>query len=175
MLVKPCKLCPTKRYTNTSWCYRHFKSREKQLREEKKQRKIEKHKLTKTYEKKTFKLLHSKAWKLISLDVRTDGLREDEFNQCYTCGVWRSYKELDCGHYWHDSLDFDKRNLKPQCDSCNRMKSGNLAVYGARLLRENGEEWMKQLEIDAKNTIYKSQDLLKIIEEIKDRLKLKGL
>lgn len=140
-------------------------------RKEKKLIKLEKHKTTKSYDKKNYKTLHRKCWKLMSFIVRKKWEWRNDLVQCYTCGKIAHFSKMDCGHYWHDKLDFDERNLKPQCDSCNRRKSGNLAVYGAKLLRLYGEEWMKQLEIDAKNSIYKTQDLIKLLPLLEEEAK----
>jgi hypothetical protein len=137
----------------------------------KKQEKIAKHKLTKTYDQKTFKSLHNKCWKLMSLIVRAGATDSGGRVSCFTCSRRYHWTEMDCGHFWHDRLDFDRRNLKPQCDTCNRRRSGNLAEYSARLIRENGEEWFRQLEIDAKNSIYKTQDLINLLPQLQEEAK----
>jgi len=59
------------------------------------------------------------------------------------------WKELHCGHYQHGKLDFDERNLKPQCTLCNTFHSGRLDEYTLRLISENGKEWVEQLRNDA--------------------------
>ena len=64
---------------------------------------------------------------------------------CYTC----NREGNQAGHYWHNKLDFDERNLHCQCVACNMWKSGNLAEYGNRLLSENGKDWMDKLYSDA--------------------------
>lgn len=138
---------------------------------EKAKAKVEKHKLTKTYDKKTFKSLHAKCWKLISLIVRKDGADKNGFNQCYTCGQKIKWQELQAGHYWHSKLDFDRRNLRPQCPMCNTYFSGRLAVYGTRLLRDNGEEWVHKLAHDAHTTIYKTADLIKLLPLLEEEAK----
>jgi len=127
--------------------------------------KKEKHKLTKTYQKKRFKTLHAKAWKLISEYVRRDGEDEFGYNNCYTCDKLEHWKALQCGHFFHNKLDFDLRNLRPQCASCNMYKSGDLANYACKLLAELGEMGMHQLKLDANTTTYTIEDLEKVIEK----------
>lgn len=139
-------------------------------REIKKTEKLEKHKTTKAYDKKTFKTLHKKCWQLISFIVRIKDAKNGK-NSCYTCGIVKPWKELQAGHYWHGKLDFDTRNLRPQCPSCNMHKSGNLAVYGTKLLEENGYAWLRQLAFDAHNTIYKTQDLIKLLPLLQEEAK----
>jgi len=124
-----------------------------------------KHKETKTYQKKRFKTLHAKAWKLISLYVRQLGVDEYGYNRCYTCDGEFHYRELHCSHYHHNKLDFDLRNLRPCCPKCNTYMSGNLAIYGTKLARELGVEGLEQLRLDANTTTYTTEDLENIIKQ----------
>jgi len=139
-------------------------------REIKKTTKLEKHKLTKAYDKKNFKTLHNKCWKLMSFIVRNLGAREGK-NDCYTCQKWLPIAELQAGHHFHDKLDFDFRNLRPQCQRCNKYLHGNLAIYAERLIDENGKDWYKQLRHDAQNSIYKTQDLIKLLPLLQEEAK----
>lgn len=125
----------------------------------------------KTTKKKLVSLpkLKKKAWKLISLYVRSNGSQEG-FNECFTCYKWCSWKyDLQAGHYIHGKLDFDLRNLKPQCVQCNHYKSGNLGVYAERLLKEYGQNWIDQLRAKAqvKGNYYTRIELNEIIEKYK--------
>lgn len=86
---------------------------------------------------KSIKALKDEAWKLISIFVRTNGGKV-EYNFCYTCGKRDHYKNLHCGHYIHNRLDYELNNLRPQCPPCNKWKHGNLGVYGERLIKEIG-------------------------------------
>lgn len=139
-------------------------------RELKKQEKLAKHKLTKTYDQKAFKSLHRKCWKLISLIVRK-GASKNGLTECYTCLRKYPWNEMDCGHFWHDKLDFDRRNLKPQCVLCNKGLQGNLGNYAERLIEENGMDWYKQLRHDAQNSIYKTQDLINLLPQLQEEAK----
>jgi Bacteriophage Lambda NinG protein len=70
---------------------------------------------------------------------------------CYTCG----HQGGEAGHYWHNKLDFDERNLHCQCTSCNRFKSGNLAIYAHNLIRDHGHKWFDKLDADAHQSLNK--------------------
>lgn len=76
------------------------------------------------------------------------------------------WKLLHCGHHFHRRLDFDLRNLKPQCPRCNKWLHGNLSRYTERLIEDNGLEWYRKLRLDA-NTHpgYKEKDLNQIIDK----------
>lgn len=56
---------------------------------------------------------------------------------------------MQCGHFKHGKLDYDLRNLKPQCPQCNMWKSGRLDVYAIKLVQQFGLLWVEQLEKDA--------------------------
>ena len=114
--------------------------------------------------------LKKKAWTLISLWVRSNGSK-NEFNQCYTCLKWFDWKyDMNAGHYIHNKLDFDLNNLKPQCIQCNHYKSGNLGVYGERLIRENSPIWLEQLRAKAqiKGNNYSREEVEAVINKYKN-------
>lgn len=168
---KKCKLCGTKRYANSSWCYKHFREREKLKKEEKARLKKLRKESTKGFEKSLRKKLHSIAWKLQSQWIRTKDANPDGFVECYTCGAFKHYKETNAGHYKHDRLDFDDRNLKVQCVRCNHSNSGELDVYAENLIRDNGLEWFNQLVRDAwAHQGYSAEDLKKIIVDLREKL-----
>ena len=155
MTKKTCKLCDKTRYLNTSWCWEHYLAREKEKKAKKKLKDIDKNKVKKKTTKQIKKTLHDSCWKLMSKAVRLKGADSNGFNSCYTCGVVKHYKELQAGHYKHGRLDFDFRNLKPQCVKCNHFHSGRLDVYAEKLIKEYGVKWLDKLVQDAwKHTGY---------------------
>jgi hypothetical protein len=68
--------------------------------------------------------------------------------ECYTCFS----KGNEAGHYWHNKLDFDPRNLHCQCVRCNRFLHGNLGQYAINLIDKFGREWFEKLRTDAHTT-----------------------
>lgn len=93
--------------------------------------------------------------------------------KCFTCGDIKHYKKMNAGHYIHDKLDFDERNLKPQCVRCNKFYSGMLDVYGEKLLMISGENFLWELRKDAqlKGNDYSYEELLTIKKTLEDKLK----
>lgn len=85
------------------------------------------------------KIIRDKAWNTFSLWIRT----RDKFT-CYTCGDKTGV--MQAGHFFHNVLDFDEENIHCQCSRCNHFKSGNLAEYAVRLLRDLGTKKFKALE-----------------------------
>lgn len=168
---KPCKLCSSKRFANTSWCYKHYREREKLKKEEKAANKLARKVETKKFKESLRKTLHRKAWSLMSEWIRRREANRDGMVQCYTCLRWKHFKETNAGHFKHDRLDFDERNLKVQCIRCNQHESGKLDVYAERLIRENGLEWFNQLVRDAwAHQGYSVDDLTKIIADLKEKV-----
>jgi len=165
---KPCKICGGKRYANINLCYSCYLKREKVKKEEKAKRKLERKQSTKKYQNEIKKKLHNKVWKLMSEYIRRKDADQYGFNYCYTCGAKKHYKELNAGHYKHDRLDFDERNLKPQCVKCNQHNSGELDLYAERLIKENGLEWFNKLVSDAwKHKGYDIEEMLEIEKGLK--------
>lgn len=147
--MKPCKLCDKKRYANLSICFSHYKEREKKKRDEKNAKRLERKLLSKKWQKSELKTWRNKTWKLMSEWVRRKEADWRGYVPCYTCGVPHPWKELHAGHFQHGKLDFDERNLKPQCAACNTYNGGRLDVYAMRLVSEHGIEWVEQLRRDA--------------------------
>lgn len=86
--------------------------------------------------------LIKKADKLFSIHIRTRGENFGR-NICYTCNRSYEWKDMDAGHFivrrylntrWHPL------NVWPQCQECNREKSGNVEVFEAKLRAQFGDE-----------------------------------
>lgn len=95
------------------------------------------------------------AWRLWSIHVRRQNADFRDMASCFTCQRRFKWKELDSGHYKHTSkrkelrtwdLDYNPKNIHPQCTFCNRMVHGNLAVYSLRLEEEYGHGILQQLQ-----------------------------
>lgn len=93
-------------------------------------------------------------------------------HKCYTCGkrIYSKY-DLHTGHVpWPKAslgayLKYDLRLLKIQCYSCNIHKGGMGAEAYKRMLKEEGELFMAQLERD-RNKLVKAYDhYLKVLSE----------
>lgn len=93
-------------------------------------------------------------------------------NSCFTCPA----RELEgsnwhTGHFITDSvcsteLSYDLANLRPQCFSCNIHKSGNWPAYEARLIREEGQEYVDELKQRNRDTIGNKYGIFWIKEKI---------
>jgi len=160
-------------------CKREFRSyngfaRCPQCRVKASNAKKEKHKLTKTYQRKTIKKLRKKAWKLMSEWIRRKDADKNGKVECYTCGKSIYWQEAHAGHFKHGCLDYDERNLKVQCPSCNTYHNGRLDIYAVKLIEQHSIEWVKELERDARTE--KRLDIPGLETIIKElELKLKKL
>lgn len=94
-------------------------------------------------------------------------------NVCYTCGKGDlSGSNWHTGHMWAKAsvganLKYDLRILRPQCYFCNVNCGGRGAEFYARMLRENGQEYMDKLEQDRQKTVKAIDHFLLLIEEYK--------
>ena len=112
------------------------------------------------------------TWKLMSFWIRKKEADYRDYVHCYTCDIVLNYKQANAGHYNHNKLDFDPRNIKVQCVRCNKYLRGNLGKYAERLIREHGQEWLDQLNKDCaeKGNSYKIPELLEIQESLKKEI-----
>lgn len=86
-------------------------------------------------------------------------IRRDYPNTCYTCG--RSGLEgsnWHTGHLWAKAslganLKYDLRVLRPQCYFCNVNCGGRGAEYYAKMVKENGQEYMDKLTTERQITV----------------------
>lgn len=178
---KKCKIsgCENERYANTSWCYSHYIEHEKEKKAKKEAKAIAKlnDKIKKQAQKDLWRIVHNRVWKLMSEYIRTKDADEFGYNTCYTCGARKHWKELQCGHYKHDKLDFDERNLKPQCYRDNNFLSGRLDVYTVNLIRDYGMDWLNKLSEDAQKASkgkdsYSIEEMLEIEKDLKAKLEV---
>lgn len=124
--------------------------------------------------------LRDKAWKLQSEYVRRFYADWRGWVRCFTCLAIRHYKEMQAGHYKHKYLDFDMRNIHPQCDSCNRWAYGKAPEYKRNLVFTYGEEVLKEIDSGVKEEkirveklgyAYTTEELNQIIEDLKEKIK----
>lgn len=166
--MKPCKLCPNKRYAAFSLCYKHHFEKIRRRKEEKKSR----HQQTKTFELGEKKKWHKKAWGAFSEYVRRRGADSRGMVACYTCYKKSPWQEMHAGHRYHNRLDFDLRNIHPQDPACNTYRHGELGEYERHLIEDNGLEFAQQLKKDAfQHHGYSLQELKNIYEEYSNLLK----
>lgn len=77
---------------------------------------------------------------LVSRFVRLSAASQDSgLVRCYTCPEIQFWKNMDAGHYITRACLFlrhDLRNIRPQCQDCNRFNSGRPAQFSIHLERE---------------------------------------
>lgn len=109
-----------------------------------------------------YKSLFNQCWKLHSEIVR-----RTEQGICFTCGVRNDWKDTDCGHFRHGSLDFDRRNTHAQCKKCNLYLSGNLDNYALKLEAKYGQGILQELDKAKWQTLAPSyEDLITLKERL---------
>lgn len=117
------------------------------------------------------KKLKKEAWRLTSIYGRSKDADWRGYVSCYTCGVSKHWRQMDCGHYIHGHLDYDMRNLKPQCRNCNNKLwgGGRLDRYAEHLIKDYGVDWLTKLRKDAqtKGNNYSRHELDAIIRRLK--------
>jgi 5-methylcytosine-specific restriction endonuclease McrA len=96
-----------------------------------------------------FPILKEKLDKSFSELVRRRAcVTEYELINCVTCKQVFHWKNLDCGHFVdrdHLPTRWDLDNCRPQCQSCNRFKTGRRYEFGMALNRELGQGTAERL------------------------------
>lgn len=71
--------------------------------------------------------------------IRLNSAGTNGLVSCYTCGVVKDWREMQCGHFVPRAnmfLRFDERNCRPQCNTCNVHKHGNIPAFTRNLNEE---------------------------------------
>lgn len=111
------------------------------------------------------KKLIAKADRLFSLLVRQSN-SFGEYCKCYTCKRVHRWKEMDCGHYIsrvYLATRWDERNCRVQCKKCNRWLHGNREIFRERLVKEYGENVVKEMEASIHDLVLNLPERLPII------------
>lgn len=117
----------------------------------------------------SLKSLREKAWKLQSIWIRSHNATFQGQQSCYTC--YRSYpwKELQAGHFVHNSYDFDvDLNIRPQCVYCNKHRHGQPLEYYLHLVKEVGQEKADYARTRKHWNDYRRKDLEEIIKKYRN-------
>ena len=94
--------------------------------------------------------------------------------ECYTCGVTKPVKEMQCGHFQsrrHYATRWHTDNCRVQCQKCNIWEQGQQFIFGNKLNAEIGNVKFNEL-IQLSNTTvkYTQQDYLNMLEYYKKEL-----
>lgn len=76
---------------------------------------------------------------IFSQQVRLTYADESGMVACFTCGLIKHWKQMQCGHFISRAqmpTRFSMKNTRPQCDDCNRRLKGNLVIFAERLEAE---------------------------------------
>lgn len=125
--------------------------------------------------------------RLFSRLVRQSAMDAHGMCRCITCGSYRFWKTLDCGHFFSrscKSLRWDHRNARPQCKGCNggfrrkdnadlERQEGIHQSFQCALLREGID--VIELMYDARKTRYWTiEELETMRDEFEQMLESKG-
>lgn len=95
--------------------------------------------LRKSKSKKTAK---RKADRYFSEYIRSRDTDYRGLGQCITCGEWKPYEKLDCGHFISrrfESTRYNEQNANVQCQRCNRFENGNQFAHGKSIDAKYGK------------------------------------
>jgi len=76
--------------------------------------------------------------------------------RCYTCGVQKPRKELQCGHFvsrQYLATRFDENNCRPQCVGCNMFGNGKPLDFEENLKKELGSDFVEAMKLKRHLTV----------------------
>lgn len=116
-------------------------------------------------------LAKKKADKYFSLYIRSRDSNANGLSQCITCGTFKSWKDMDCGHFISrrfESVRYDERNAHSQCKKCNRFENGNQFEHGMKIDEKYGQGTAEKLLQESKMLCKRKQfDYEEIAKEYK--------
>lgn len=163
---KPCKLCSSKRFANTSWCYKHYREREKAKKEEKAKKKLERHINTKAYQKEIKKKLIKKCDRLFQ-EIGRKMYDHSFFGNEYNClhHFVRKSQSLNLRY------DFDNAIPVSLEEHCSIHMAQDNEIEG-RIVLAKGKEWFNNLMIKRRTIIADELSFLKqTLERLENTLK----
>jgi len=120
------------------------------------------------------KKLVKKLDKIFSQYTRAKFMDDTGMIECYTCGVKKSFNQIQAGHFMSRksySTRWLEKNVMPQCVGCNMFKQGMQYEFGKRLDKDFGigtAERINQLSKQTKKI--STYDLELMIQEYQDKL-----
>lgn len=93
---------------------------------------------------------------LFSEYIRRMHADEGGGSNCYTCGLWKLWKELQNGHFVsraHLATRYSEDNCRPQCVGCNVFGGGRVSIFAEKLDEELGIGTVSRLYREANTTV----------------------
>ena len=122
---------------------------------------------------KTKKLSKQKADRAFSKFIRLRDSNSNGLSQCITCGTFKNWKDMDCGHFISrrfESTRYDEKNANSQCKKCNRFENGNQFEHGVKIDEKYGKGTAEKLLQKSKMICKRKQfDYEMIAQEYRDK------
>lgn len=95
-------------------------------------------------------------WDMFSLYIRLRDSDENGVCRCFTCGNFRHYTKLDCGHgipRQHKATKYHSWNNHAQCKHCNGFEGGMREAYKLEMDKRYGAGTWDKLLILSRTTV----------------------
>lgn len=102
----------------------------------------------------------AKLWKAFSEYIRQRDADENGYCRCFTCGLIRPWKQMDCGHgipRQHKATKYHEHNNHAQCKKCNGFEGGKRERYKEEVDRRYGAGTWDRLEVLSRGTCKRGQ------------------
>ena len=91
--------------------------------------------------KKLKKISEAMLWDMFSMFIRLRDADENGICRCFTCGAFRHWKKIDCGHgvpRQYASTKYHEQNNHAQCKNCNGFEGGMREIYKQKMNEKYG-------------------------------------
>lgn len=117
----------------------------------------------------------AKLWKVFSEYIRRRDADAEGNCRCFTCGLVRPWKQMDCGHgigRQHKATKYSEVNNHAQCKRCNGFEGGKREIYKEEVDKRYGAGTWDKLEIASRQMCKRTKADIEIMTEYyKEKLK----
>lgn len=122
-------------------------------------------------------IMKDKAWAAFSKYIRLKYANEQGYEECYTCGAVKHYKQMQAGHGIggrNNSVLFMEDVVRPQCAGCNLWGGGKYSIFTEKLIREYGADKYAELVILSNQSVdmnvFDYEALYKKYKDLSDKI-----
>jgi hypothetical protein len=108
---------------------------------------------TKIKKKKAYDELH--LWPIFSVFIRLRDSDENGMCRCFTCGLFRHWKQGDAGHgvgRQHKATKYNEINNQFQCKKCNGFEEGRKDQFSVNIDKKYGPGTWDKLLVASRQT-----------------------
>lgn len=108
----------------------------------------------------------AKLWKVFSEYIRRRDADTEGNCRCFTCGLVRPWKQMDCGHgigRQHKATKYNELNNHAQCKRCNGFEGGKREIYKQNMDARYGPGTWDKMELASRQVCKRTKADIEIM------------